>query len=316
MMEQRARPQVSVVMAVYNGQCYLREAIDSILTQTFIDFEFIIVDDGSTDESAAIVQSINDPRIRLISNPSNVGLAESLNRGISAASGALIARQDSDDLSLPSRLEAQARFLEEHPGVGVVGTSCEWIDSEGKPFKVWPPGSDNPVLQARLLVTCPLVHGSVMFRRQCIDDVGMYDPAKRTGQDYDLWLRIAEKWDLVNLPQVLFQYRWHDQMVSITRRAEQQNHARIGVERAISRRLAYGKARLRSANGQCPDWVSKSTRRWLADRYVWWSQGARSIDRGVAIKFLAIAAMLDPVAPEMWRYLSGIAARKIRRTSR
>lgn len=311
-----ANPRVSVVMAVYNGERYLREAMDSILSQTYADFEFIIIDDSSTDDSPSILLSFADPRVCLVSNEHNLGLAKSLNRGIGLAKGEFIARQDADDVSNPGRLQAQVAYMEQNAGVGVIGTATEWIDAAGNPFKTWPAGATNAELQPLLLVTCPLVHGSVMFRRRCIDDVGNYGADMRTGQDYDLWLRVAEKWDIVNLPQVLYRYRWHDQMVSVTRQSEQRSHASASVARAIQRRQAYFRSRWGLAPAQTPGWVLGASRRWWAQRYVWWSQGARMVDRTLALRFLVFASLLDPTTPDLWAYVSGVAARKTRRPPR
>jgi glycosyltransferase involved in cell wall biosynthesis len=125
-------PRISVVMSVYNGEKYLRQAIESILQQTYTDFEFIIIDDGSTDSSREIIQSYDDKRIRLVINEQNIGLTKSLNKGIRLAKGEFIARMDADDISLPQRFEKQVAYLDSHPEVGVLGTYANIIDHRGK----------------------------------------------------------------------------------------------------------------------------------------------------------------------------------------
>jgi len=138
------KPTVSVLMPVFNGEQFLRPAMNSILNQTFTDFEFIIVDDGSTDHSREILNSYTDSRVRLICNESNIGLTDSLNRGLEAASGNYIARMDQDDISLPERLAKQVAFMDSHPEVGVCGTWAKDIDQTDSTT----PGhsSDNPML--------------------------------------------------------------------------------------------------------------------------------------------------------------------------
>ncbi len=125
-------PKVSVIMSVYNGDKYLREAIESILNQTFTDFEFIIVNDGSTDNSLEIIESYDDERIKTINNKKNIGLTKSLNKALKFAKGKYIARQDADDVSLPNRFEKQVEYLDSHPEVALVGTSVYLIDENGK----------------------------------------------------------------------------------------------------------------------------------------------------------------------------------------
>jgi glycosyltransferase involved in cell wall biosynthesis len=304
-------PKVSVVMAVYNGARYVSQAIDSILSQTLEDFEFIIVDDGSTDGTSSILRSCGDRRIFILENENNVGLAESLNRGIAGARGQYVARQDADDISGPERLLRQAGYLDLHPTIGVVATATRWIDSEGNLLQIWPSGMDNGELQQRLLETCYLIHGSTMFRRRCFQEAGGYDASMRSGQDYDFWLRVSEVWDLVCLPDVLYTYRYHQDMASVRHRGEQMCYAEIGRARAIRRRTSYAQLALGPARGGLPSRLRAMSRRQLAQRYTWWSAAARRVGRSVALRFLLIALFIDPTAPEIWSYIRGILARKI-----
>jgi len=199
-------PKISVIMSVFNGEKYLREAIDSILSQSYTDFEFIIVNDGSTDNSPSIIKSYSDKRIRLIDNEQNIGLTKSLNRAIKQGRGEYIARQDVDDISLPQRLEEQVKYLEQHPEIVALGTSRYVIDEDGKIMRkeaaLLKPGHN--LFQANAFT-----HGSVMFRKAVIDELGGYNEVFRYSQDYELWLRVAQHHQIRNLPQVLYKLRSH-----------------------------------------------------------------------------------------------------------
>jgi len=200
-------PRVSVVMAVYNGERFLRQAIDSILSQTYADFEFIVINDGSTDGTAEILNSYADRRLRVLTQP-NMGLVKSLNRGIAMAGGDYIARMDADDISLPQRLELQAKWLDGHPQTAVLGTANLVIDENDRPIgRHSHPTRSVAIEHALLDGFCPLCHGSVMFRKACFDQVGGYRERFRHAEDYDLWLRIIERHRTRNLPDLLYQYR-------------------------------------------------------------------------------------------------------------
>ncbi len=208
------KPKISVIMSVYNGEKYLGEAIDSVLGQTFTDFDFIIVNDGSTDGSPGIIQSYRDERIRVINNEKNIGLTKSLNKAIKESDGEYIARQDADDISLPERFEEQVWFLEEQQEVALLGTSIYRIDSDGKTI-------GKMVMLARptmkdLLRGNQFNHGSVMFRRKLLDAVGGYNDLFRYVQDYDLWLRIARHHEVRNLTKLLYKLRSHNRNVRFT----------------------------------------------------------------------------------------------------
>jgi glycosyltransferase involved in cell wall biosynthesis len=299
-------------MSIYNGERYLRDAVESILRQSFSDVEFVIVDDSSTDSTPEVLDMFDDLRIVRLRNEKNVGVARSLNRGVQVAQGEYIARQDADDISQPKRLLEQAGYLDQNPRVGVVGTATAWIDAEGRWLeKIWPTGGTNAELQALMLSTCPLVHGSTMYRRRSFDEVGGYESEMRTGQDYDFWLRVSESWDLVCLPHVLYQYRRHERMLSKERQAEQHRNANLALTRAIERRLTYGYRRIGVSKGATPKWLQAKDRRWLAEQYVFWSGGARGISRRLALQFLAIALVLDPTTTEIWSYVADILGRKL-----
>jgi glycosyltransferase involved in cell wall biosynthesis len=207
-------PKISAIMSVYNGEKYLREAIESILNQTFTDFEFIIVNDGSTDNTLEIIQSYDDERIKIINNEQNIGLTKSLNKALKVARGESIARQDADDISLPNRFDEQMKYLEGHPEVVLLGTNVYLIDESGK------------TVGKRIVLTKPSIkdllknnqfnHGSVMFKKKVINQLGGYNELIRYSQDYELWLRIAKSHVVGNLTQSLYKLRSHDANIRLT----------------------------------------------------------------------------------------------------
>lgn len=200
-------PLVTVVMSVYNGERHLRASVDSVLAQTFSDFEFIIIDDGSTDRTRAVLDSYSDPRIRVYSQR-NCGLAPSLNRGISLARGRFIARQDADDVSHPERFAREVAFLGGNREVGLVGTHVSFINDKGIEFGVWrPPQSHERIREEFFREGSGFCHGSVMVRKACLDEVGTYREKFRCAQDYDLWVRISERHRVANIGEILYQFR-------------------------------------------------------------------------------------------------------------
>jgi glycosyltransferase involved in cell wall biosynthesis len=201
-------PTVSILLPVYNGAAYLRESLESMLQQTHHDFELIIIDDGSRDESAEIIQSVNDDRIRFYKQD-NRGLAATLNRAIELSRGEYLARQDQDDVSLPQRLEKQLRYLVSHPHCGLVGTWAEIVSGKQKTGRVHRHAAENYCLKFDLLFDNPFVHSSVMLRKSAVASVGMYstDPSRQPPEDYELWSRLSRKWEVSNIPEVLHIYR-------------------------------------------------------------------------------------------------------------
>lgn len=207
-------------MGVYNGLPYLRKSIESVLSQQYENFEFIIIDDASTDNSANVVAKYaeDDERIRLLENQENIGLTASLNRALNEAQGDFVARQDADDLSDPRRFERQVQFLKTHPDVAVLGTGARLVDAAGDE------------IDRRVVLTDPslsdlqsknhLIHGSVLARRSVLEDVGGYDEFFRYSQDYDLWLRLAANHDIRNVPDPLYILREHRNSIYFDRMEE------------------------------------------------------------------------------------------------
>ncbi|MDJ0799829.1 MAG: glycosyltransferase [Calothrix sp. MO_167.B12] len=210
-------PKVTVLTAVYNGESYLREAIDSILAQTFPDFEFLIINDGSTDSTQEIIQFYDDPRIRLINNEYNLGLTRSLNKGLELAKGEFIARQDADDISEPERLAKQVAFLETHPEVALVGTWYKDIDPQGNLIGECNLPCDCTQIRWDILFYCPFVHSAVMFRKHTIaEQIGFYDEAFSYAQDYDLWWRISRRLQVANINEYLMKLRINPSSMTAT----------------------------------------------------------------------------------------------------
>jgi glycosyltransferase involved in cell wall biosynthesis len=228
-------PTVSVLMSVFNGEAYIAAAIRSVLEQTFVDFELLIVDDGSTDFSPDILREFAalDERVRVLRNHRNMGLSESLNRGLAEARSPLIARMDADDLCAPMRLERQVAFLAERPEVDVLGS---WLQVFGRQT-VWERPLEHDDLQALLCFETCFWHPTVMFRREGKDRSGLrdaiaYDPAQTYAEDYGLWVRLALDHGarFANVGDPLVHYRLHPASVSRTHRSTQ-----VDISQAIRR---------------------------------------------------------------------------------
>jgi len=203
---------ISVVMSVYNGEQYLYEAIQSILLQTFKDFEFIIINDGSTDNTANIIGFIEDKRIKIINNENNLGLIQSLNIGLACANGEFVARMDADDISDPMRFEKELSFFEKNKEVALCGTRMELINAGKK--KSYFPLSHNEI-KMEMLTHNPIVHSSVMWRRKIFEQFGfLYDSNFPGAEDYEFWSRVIFKTQIANLPETLLYYRCHDKQVT------------------------------------------------------------------------------------------------------
>lgn len=205
-------PKVSVVMPVYNAEQYLAEAIDSILEQTFTDFEFIIIDDGSQDNSVNIVKSYDDLRIKLYQNEYNMGIAASLNRGLDLSTGKYIARMDSDDISLPERFAKQVEYLEKNTNVAVVGCGIQLFGAKAEE-RIFSPTHEQ--LKVDLLFNCCFAHPTVMFRRNLFGaGKYVYDVNYNKMEDYALWNKVSETNKLACLQDILLKYRIHSKQIT------------------------------------------------------------------------------------------------------
>jgi Glycosyl transferase family 2 len=230
-------PTVSVVMSVFNGQQFLREAVESILAQSFDKFEFIVIDDGSTDGSGAILDSYqrSDPRVRIV-HQENRGLIESLNRGCGLARCEYIARMDADDIAVRDRLRWQVDFMERHPEVGVLGGAVEFINAAGKSSHVCFTPTEDREIKAALLRDSVIVHPTVLMRKNAFESAGGYRRVVVDAEDYDLWLRIADRFQLANLGTVVLKYRRHPFQVSVRNRRQQALSSLAAQTAALARK--------------------------------------------------------------------------------
>jgi glycosyltransferase involved in cell wall biosynthesis len=213
-------PVITVLMPVYNGEQFIKEAIESILSQSFTNFEFLIIDDGSTDTTPQIVQSYVDSRIRYIKNEKNLGISHTLNKGLEMASAELIARMDADDISYPNRLQKQYEYLESHPSCALLSSWAREILENGEPIKVEEWESDT--YYYNLNFECVIYHPTVMYRRSVVIDIGGYSIPYC--EDYDLWWKIARDFEIHNLSEVLIDYRSTTSSLSrVTKKEEYEN---------------------------------------------------------------------------------------------
>ncbi|MBU1147843.1 MAG: glycosyltransferase [Candidatus Omnitrophica bacterium] len=216
-------PKLSVLMSAYNSERYLDESIRSILDQSFKDFEFLIIDDGSTDRSFEILNSYQkiDNRIRVIKNKENVGLSKSLNIGIKEAQGEYIARQDADDISMPDRLGKQIAFMQDNEEIAVSGAFYRMVDEKGRLlYRFRMPVEDSEIKKWLKEVNC-FCHGSVMFRKKNIKEACLYPEQYECSQDYALWLTISRNYKLANIPEFLYTLRLHENARSVKDKAKQ-----------------------------------------------------------------------------------------------
>lgn len=195
--------KVSVLMPVYNAGKYLRAAIESILNQTFEDFEFLIIDDGSTDNSAAIIASYKDPRICFYRNKENIGISPTLNKGIQLATTEMIARMDADDISYPERLKRQLDYLQAHPDCAMVASQARVISEEGKFIRLDKLKPEH--YYYNLTFICWVYHPTVMYRKTVVKEVNMY--TEIYSEDFELFWQISRRYKIYTLPEVLLDYR-------------------------------------------------------------------------------------------------------------
>jgi len=233
---------VSVILPVYNGSKTVKRAVESILSQTFKDFEFLIINDGSKDDTPEILDSFDDNRIRIL-HQKNSGLVFSLNRGVKTSQGRYIARMDADDIALPDRLQKQVDFMEKNPSVAVLGTAVSVVyDNGAERIRRRPP--DTASIIKNIVRICPFTHSSVMIRKEIFDKVGMYDSSKDGSkqllvEDYDLWVRIlVAGYEMANLPDVLMTYYKEPGSIlrsrSLSKRVRQQILSRIDVIKKLN----------------------------------------------------------------------------------
>jgi len=211
------KPKVTVLMPVYNGERYLKDAINSILRQTYRNYEFIIINDGSTDDSVKIIQSYRDKRIRFIDNERNIGISSTLNKGMELGIGEYIVRMDSDDMSLPTRIEKQVNFMDRYPEVGVCGTWIKYVGVFRLPWgaAVYKYPVKPRDIKARSIFKSGFAHPSVIMRRSLLEKFQLkYDHQHLDAEDYGLWQKCSFCFPLANIPEVLLEYRVHSKSIT------------------------------------------------------------------------------------------------------
>jgi len=293
-------PPISVIMSVHNSAAYLDAAVRSILAQTFADFEFIIVDDGSTDDSAKILAEFaeRDPRIR-VETRANKGLTKSLNEAIALSTGEFIARMDADDIATPRRFQIQVDFLRAHPEVVLLGGGYELIDGAGRLLtKIVPPSDDATLQEHALSGRTPICHPLAMMRREAVVKVGGYDESMLVAQDLDLWLKLGEVGKLACVPDILLQYRQHPKSVSEKKQELQVQNMRLSCERACARR---GITREFKGDAGWRPTSDRASRHRFALQYGWWAFNAGQRKTAMIYGSKAIAAR--PFNLDSWRLL-------------
>jgi glycosyltransferase involved in cell wall biosynthesis len=283
-------PTVSVIMAVHNAERYLDAAVQSVRNQNLRDFEFIIIDDGSTDSSGEKLESHArmDSRIRVFFRQ-NKGLTASLNEALKLAQGEFIARMDGDDVALPDRLKLQVEYLRAHPQVALLGGAYELIDDAGRMLTTVVPSTDDATLQEQALSgRTPICHPLAMFRREAAIKVGGYDEEFVVAQDLDLWLKLGEVGQLAAVPDVLLRYRQHEQSVSEKKQALQVRNMKLACERAYARRGIQrefmGESGWRPTSG-------RRSRYEYALRYGWWAFNSGQRKTAIIYGMKAITAL-------------------------
>ena len=226
-------PLCSIVMSTHNGELFLADAIESILNQTYKNFEFIIINDASTDKSLKIIKSYNDDRIIIIDNEKNIFLAASLNKGIKASKGKYIIRMDADDISMPNRISKQVQYMESNPDIGISGTCSEIIGFNPGFIKY---SQENHIIKYNLLYECHLLHPTIIMRNDVIKKHQLYyNESYRKNQDYELFVRAIDKTIYGNLADYLIKYRQTEQ--NIKREVHDQNKNVIKIQKQLFRKL-------------------------------------------------------------------------------
>ena len=201
--------KITILMPAYNAAKYIAEAIQSVLEQTFTDFELLIVNNGSTDATLSIIRQFSDPRIRVVTQPQR-GISMALNTGLTEAKGSYIARFDADDICFPERLQKQASFLDNNPGYVLVGCDVEYMAENGEHlFNYYCTGHTHEDIIQQLYVYCPFIHSAVMYRKEAALQAGGYAPDAHTFEDHFLWTRLVKYGNYYNLPEQLVKVRYN-----------------------------------------------------------------------------------------------------------
>jgi glycosyltransferase involved in cell wall biosynthesis len=308
-----------VVIAVHNGEKSIPATVECLREQTFRDYELIVIDDGSTDHTWDYLSGLALPRFRAHRNITNRGQTAALNQGLAMAQGRYIARHDNEDISDPTRFEKQIGFLDDHPEVALVGTQVVWVDAGGELVRQFEYPTEHQAIQERLERKNSFAHGSVVIRREVLDQVGGYREAFRLAQDYDLWLRVAERYQVANLPETLYKMRFSAQMASVARNAEQVAYAQLARQLATERsEFDEEKTSLEAAGEEIAaryEQMNLLARRaerarnfvnW-AERLLWWGEPAAKY----AWTMWNYALMAWPFDLRVWKFAAREARKRI-----
>jgi glycosyltransferase involved in cell wall biosynthesis len=291
-------PFVSVLMPAYNAARYVAEAVESILNQSYTNFEFLIVDDGSTDDTPEILKRYahRDPRIHLISRP-NTGLVVALNEMLAKARGEYIARMDADDIALDMRFEKQVTYLNNHPECVLVGSRVQIIDPEGGELTVLGQALSHEQIVDDFLANRGQIiyHPAVMFRRQVVMDLGGYDDEMVEAEDLDLFLRLAEVGRIINLPEPLLKYREHLKKSGRVRAERVEHYSRMIINNARKRR---GMEPLPAPEGSRH---SRQTPAQAHQTWGWWALSSGYVP--TARKHATACLIREPFSLQSWRLL-------------
>lgn len=299
-------PKVSVIMPIYNAGRYLKVAVESLLNQTFIDFELLAIDDCSTDGSLDLLQDYKDYRIRILKNEKNLGQGLTRNRGLEEARGVFVAFMDNDDVSHPDRLKRQVEYLDLNPAVAVVGSWARIIDADGKPIRIWEHPAEPSEVKQAILSFCPVINPSVMARRVALIEAGGYQPGMT--EDYPLWLSIAERHSIANIPETLIDYRVHVSQLSL-RKLALQVHASNRVRRSAIERWRQLDILPRGSAPAVPSlWDElRCKENTVARAYLYWSTLYKEMGQDRQAAMLAFRAFLRAPLGAQSRKAAGLA---------
>jgi glycosyltransferase involved in cell wall biosynthesis len=293
-------PRVTVLLPVHDAERFLAEAVESILGQSFRDFELLAIDDGSRDGSAALLDAFaaRDPRVRVVRRP-HEGLVATLNAGLALARGELVARMDADDVALPRRLELQVERLAADPTLLCVGSAYEVMDEKGRRIDLVRRVLESGAIEAALLEGASvLCHATAIYRRGAVLEAGGYDAAARLAEDYDLWLRLAERGPLQNLAEVTLRVRYHARSQSERFHLEQIEQTRRICDLARQRRGLGPLAASPRSWRPLSDRGSRQQFLFGVSRSAW-----RLGERRTAIAYALEGAAMHPFNPWLLRYL-------------
>lgn len=291
-------PKISVIMSVRNAQKYLTKAIESILSQTYENFEFIIIDDDSTDKSLQILEeyALKDKRIKILTQ-ANKGMIVALNKGLEIASGDYVARMDADDISLPERFEKQTQYLEKHSECVAVGCKILLIDRSDMPIMHFHYKQSHEEIDGHHMSGqgSAISHPAAMIRKKTLLEIGGYKPEFEAAEDIDLFLRLAEIGKLANLPNLLFKYRMHMKSVGHAKRKLQIKNAQHALEEAYYRRKIKERVPM----------IRRKITQTILDTYIkwaWWALRGRNIK--TARKYAFLSLLRAPFSIETWKLMA------------